>query len=75
MDGQRTDPRLLKLILAVMGYVNVETQPKNPFVRGMGNLQNSRQAYDYLVKAVNECEDYFPEVEEFLQTLMISETD
>lgn len=75
MEQRRTDPRLLNLILAVMGFVNAENEPKNPLVRGFGNVQNDRQAYDYLVRAVNDCEEFFPEVEQFLSELVVPETE
>ena len=75
MEETRTDPRLLNLILAVMGFINTQNEPRNPFVRGMGRTQNNEQAYEYLLKAVNDCEEFYPEVEQFVTTLMISETE
>lgn len=70
-----TDPKLLNLIIAVMGYIGAQEEPKNPFVRGLGQSKNDEQAYEYLVTAMNDCREYFPEVEEMIQSLLISETE
>ncbi len=75
MEQRDTDPKLLSLILAVMGFIEAENEPKNPFVKGLGSVKNNQQSYEYLVEAVNACKEYYPEVEEMVDSLLLEMDD
>lgn len=62
-------------MFAVMTYINAQDEPKNPFVKGFGTAMNGPQAYEYLVEALEECEIYFPEMEQMIEEILISENE
>ena len=66
MEGRRTDPALLILIVAVVRYIEAKNAPVNPFVKGFGITEKEHAAFEDLVLALEDCSMYLPEVEEML---------
>jgi hypothetical protein len=66
----RTDPRILTLLIAIGDYIRAREETVNPFVKGFGETQNSDEAYKFMVESFTDCEDYYPEVEEFYNKIL-----
>lgn len=67
------DRRILTLMLAVMSYVNSKDIPKNPFVRSFAPTQEEHQAYENMLYALEDCQEFYPELEKMLDEIMTSE--
>lgn len=68
---ERTDPRILKLLFAVMAYVDSNKQAANPFVKGFSRVEQDKDlAYKDMVFALEGCSDYYPEVEQMLEEIL-----
>lgn len=62
-----TDRKLLELIYACVMYVNAK-DTKNPFVKGFEGYDNVALAYEDFKTALAQCQEYFPEVEQLLES-------
>jgi hypothetical protein len=68
-----TDPRILMLIYAVSNYLEAKKEPVNPFVKGFGISERVAEADNLLQVCMNDCAEYFPEVNEMLEALRLDE--
>jgi hypothetical protein len=66
MEERNTDPRILMLILSVLNYIEAKNEPTNPFVKGFGVTENTKEAYEDLLESVADCQEYFPEIDEMV---------
>lgn len=68
---ERTDPAILKLIFAVLNYVEAKDATDNPFVKGFGKVEGDVDlAYNNMIVALSHCKQYFPEMEEMLENIL-----
>ena len=63
------DPRILNLLFAVMSYVGSKPTTRNPLVKGLGEEDNAA-IYENMVQALMDCEEFFPEVNEMVESYL-----
>lgn len=61
------DEVFIDLMAAVMLYIQVKDQAKNPFVKSFKGVMKEDEALLYLIQCLDNCQPYFPLIEQLNQ--------